>query len=399
MTLEVPLPAALRAATGVLWAGFGVWLLARRSRSPRATPVAWLLVSLGLGAAFANLAAVEARLFALSVWIGLALDAVALAGLWGLCRAEDRSSWGLLRRTMAFAGLAGVAGATLMLATGRSGLEFPQATGSLAVAYWAEVFLFTFLCCLLGGYSLFAALRSRIVSEAEARALAAIGGAFSIYALAYFFAAVPVEAQLAVVVCAIPFFAALVAWARARSGPAGGAATTVFVALFAIGLVVILFERPGRDVGTVGIARVASLGLLAYGAFRWGALDGGARRVRDHQAALLTAFLVLLLIVAQIAQNFFSSQYSLVLGGIVSGALVLAARPIERALDARRPVRSVEVRDAAKERSFLAAARRFDSDAHASREDERELMVLAEHLGIPASRAYELRDQVERERL
>ena len=124
-------------------------------------------------------------------------------------------------------------------------------------------------------------------------------------------------------------------------------------------------------------------------------LGASTRPSRDRRAALLTGFLVVLLIVAETAQNFLA-QYGLVMGGLVAGALLVAARPIERALEGRREARAPQP-DAAKEDAFREAVRMALRDRVITREEELHLHRVAQHMGIPTGRAHELLIEVERE--
>lgn len=400
MALEVAPADGVRIATGILLAAFGGWLATRGATSPRAKPLAFFLVVFGLGTAVSNLRLTGVPVLIVQQSINMLLDILALGAVVRLLRIEANED---RRRVSWCAGLGVVAALLGNVPTYLTSAEgYRIASEGSDILLWsgpATYLVFSVLCGLMGAYALVAALRAREAPPEEARALAVIGFAMGVYPLAYFLADTLVLLVVLAAVNATPAFAAIAAWGAARRGSAPAAATGAFVGLLATGLAAILLSLLHRDLGVIGVVRMMMLAAIAYGVFRWGALGAHARPARDRRAALLTSFLVVLLIVAQVAQNFLSSQYSLVMGGIVSGALLVAAKPIERALERRGPAAEAPSPDrSARERSYVAAARKFHKDGVISREEERELMILAEHLGIPPSRAYELRDEVERQR-
>lgn len=99
--------------------------------------------------------------------------------------------------------------------------------------------------------------------------------------------------------------------------------------------------QSGQDVGFGGIVSVAGLVGVGVAIFRLDLLGVDVPRPR---AGLLAAVaLAALFITAQVAQNFLSDAYGLLLGGIVAGLAVFVAYPIQRAAeralerDARNP--------------------------------------------------------------
>lgn len=199
----------------------------------------------------------------------------------------------------------------------------------------------------------------------------------------------------------IPFVGAVaatsIAWLGATRDHEPRLARNVLLTLCAFATASLLYYgvvaptyMDGQTSGTSGIVRTMTAAALAWAILRF---DEGSDESRRYISAVRLAGLAALFVVAEVAQNFLSAEYGLLMGGIVAGALFFAARPIERALERRQPAGA----PVAKERSFLAAARRFHRNGTITHEEERELMILAEHLGIPASRAYELRDEVQRE--
>ncbi|MGQ0535212.1 MAG: hypothetical protein ACT4PT_03980 [Methanobacteriota archaeon] len=153
----------------------------------------------------------------------------------------------------------------------------------------------------------------------------------------------------------------------------------------------------------VGIERSVLAFLLAYGMLRMGFLGHDvqirtARRGTTGMAALASLF-----VVAQVAQEFLSAQYGLLMGGLVAGTLLFAAAPIQRAVerlggDPTAPAHGQGPTALGREdlyRRQLALALR---DRKVTREEELTLAELADALGIPARRALEIRHEIEGER-
>lgn len=384
----------VRIASGLLMLALGGGLLVARWSLPRAHSTGLALVGIGIFGATTNFSSDDMRLMIASDAAGAAGAAVGAAGLCLFLSTERGprvAMWAaaaaiVLGIVVLFARVLGAPGGDTF---GRSGL--PVAAWpyySLQIAYG-----------VLGLLTLSLSRRSRMsTGQARGDVLLALGlAAWPIYLLTLIVSGGYASpwGELRLFIAAGLVSACVLAWARAS------AAMSLAVALGSTGFLLldIWAARSGIDLGMHGIARMLGLGIIAYAIFRHDALGAGFRPKTMSRATAATLFLAALFIVAQIAQNFLSAQYGLLMGGVVAGALLVAARPIERALDRRTPEPARASGDAtARERSFLAAARKFHRDGVISREEERELVILAEHLGITASRAYELRDTVERER-
>ena len=243
-----------------------------------------------------------------------------------------------------------------------------------------------------------AGLRARQADDIHARTWSALGLSAATYVLfngarlAAFGSALPptsIVTGLLGVALALP-------WLLARPR-----VFLVMLALAFAGLVVGLAGKTsGQNAnvtfGLAGAVRVAAAYVLARALFRGDLLGIRAPRVAEERGPLVAAALAVLLVVAQIAQNFLAAYYGLLMGGVVAGALLVAARPIERALEGRPPPRAPQP-DAAKEDAFRAAVRLALRDRRITREEEIHLHRVAQHMGIPAGRAHELLVDVERE--
>lgn len=157
---------------------------------------------------------------------------------------------------------------------------------------------------------------------------------------------------------------------------------------------------PSDDFGTNGVARTAGALLLALAILRERVFGMEPPRFALRRGPLAAGALALLFIVAQIAQQFLSAQYGLLMGGVVAGALLFAAQPIQRAVERvnERPLAPATA-DAAdgdrRERLYRDALRITLKDRRITRAEELHLAHLADELGLSAGRAMELRHDVE----
>lgn len=157
-------------------------------------------------------------------------------------------------------------------------------------------------------------------------------------------------------------------------------------------------------IGAPGIARLVGWAIIATTVAHAGWLD--VRFLSRHRAGLAFAALAALFIVAQVAQNFLSAEYGLLTGGVVAGAFLFAASPIQRAFEARRdgrsvardmPTRETAAHHSADEDVYRNALRVALRDKVLTRDEEVHLHRLAVRLDIPGDRAHELLIEVERE--
>ena len=159
----------------------------------------------------------------------------------------------------------------------------------------------------------------------------------------------------------------------------------------------------GNDpIGLYGVARLCGWTFLVYAILRADLLGVPLPRIAVNRGAVAAGSLAVLFIVAQLAQNFLAAEYGLVMGGVVAGAFLFAAAPLQRAIERTTavagPPRRVPVVDASAEVLYRENLRLVLQDRRVSAEEEQHLAELGERLGIPARRAVALRHEVEREK-
>lgn len=185
------------------------------------------------------------------------------------------------------------------------------------------------------------------------------------------------------------------AWLAARERGAGRGAVGLALAiplLVLVGALEIVLTR--EQTAFVGFLRIFGAISLSIAVVRHDLLSTGLVDLAVRRGTLATAAMAAIFVVAEIAQNFLSASYGLLMGGVVAGALLFAAAPIQRAMEARSlAVNGPSAGASEREASFRAAARMALKDGHITREEERQLVVLADHLGIRPSRAHEIQDE------
>lgn len=157
--------------------------------------------------------------------------------------------------------------------------------------------------------------------------------------------------------------------------------------------------------GVFGIARIVGWLTLVYAIVRLDFLGVKLPRLAVSRGFVAAGALATLFIVAQVAQNFLSSEYGLLTGGIIAGAVLFAANPVQKAIEARtgrgdgpNPVSGSGSRQQNREEMYRKALRIALVDRKVSRDEELLLFQLAEELGIGAGRAMQLRQEVEASR-
>jgi hypothetical protein len=155
---------------------------------------------------------------------------------------------------------------------------------------------------------------------------------------------------------------------------------------------------PSRDYGVSGIIRTIGAVGLVFAIVKFDLLGAPLPKlvIRSGQAA--GVFLALLLIVAQVAQNFLAAKYGLLLGGVIAGCFLFAASPVQRMIE-RRGERRVGVQPASSQSElvFKAAVRTAISEGPVTPAQERHLSEVAHHLGIGAMDMIRLKQEVETE--
>lgn len=161
-----------------------------------------------------------------------------------------------------------------------------------------------------------------------------------------------------------------------------------------------------RDWGGVGIARILGWTILVYAIVKADILNLDLGKRSIDRSTLAAGALALLFIVAQVAQNFLSASYGLITGGIVAGAFLFAAQPLQRAMEritegprngqaqARGPAGASA--SESKREAYRRALRVALRDRVLTPEEEVELAHVAHELGLSAPEAVALKHDVER---
>ncbi|MBI4392321.1 MAG: hypothetical protein HY556_00790 [Euryarchaeota archaeon] len=366
-------------------------------------------LALSFGAMFvSNNLAFEPGADALPVMWGSALLAV-VAGLAALAVAWTTE--GLPRAPVVVAGAVGAAWQLLVpmgpVYAAVNAARFPQ---PVAAAFFTNVAspLFVIALALLIGLLAAFALAPRRLAMGDPRRppRRLLMYAFGLY-LAYSMGANVVAYDLSGYVVLFPLVVALaVALLVAGAAPGGLPERDGALVILAAGLAGAISETWGGATTSglgVGILRIVGVAVLAYSVFRYDLLGVPLPRIAEHRGSLAMASLASLFIVAQIAENYLSAEYGLLMGGVVAGALLFAANPIQRAMERttapvgpHRAPATVERREES-ERAYRVALRRFLVDGDISAEEEIALAHLADEAGVTVRRTIELRHEVERE--
>lgn len=192
-------------------------------------------------------------------------------------------------------------------------------------------------------------------------------------------------------------------------GQRDGSRTAVVIALALLSWAVfwqIVFPRVLATAtnfqGAMGVVEVAAAFAMAVALLRHRPFGISPPTFAKAGGAATATALAALFIVAQIAQNFLSAEYGLLMGGAVAGAFLFAATPIHRALEGRRArtpgTDSVAVSRGTNSEEAYRKALRIALRARAlTREDEIQLYELADDLGIRAGRARALFAEIEKD--
>jgi hypothetical protein len=177
----------------------------------------------------------------------------------------------------------------------------------------------------------------------------------------------------------------------------------VFLALGGAALVglsmVSFFFADNSEFGLFGIMRTAGAFALATAVVKYDLLGVPLPHIVVKRGVLAGAALAILFIVAQIGQNFLSAQYGLLGGGVIAGAFLFAASPIQKRMErigeGKASPRSIGVAAQA-EAAFRNAVALAYKDRRFTHKEELALADLAEQLGLGARRATEIRHELER---
>lgn len=149
-----------------------------------------------------------------------------------------------------------------------------------------------------------------------------------------------------------------------------GQVTTTFDVIFSLG----------------GVARILVLATVGYAIFYGDLLARPLTPPTVRRGTLAGVGLMSLFITAQVAQNFLSDEFGLLMGGVVAGVVVFAAFPLQHL--AERHVRASHNDDV-----FRRAVKSALRDRVLKPKEERELMVLAGRLCLRNERAYAILDE------
>lgn len=195
--------------------------------------------------------------------------------------------------------------------------------------------------------------------------------------------------------------AAGTAWLVLHGCPPGAErfATRAFAAIVLVGFIGCLAPlMPDETVaiGPYGILRTIGAVLLVLAVVKDGVLGVPLPRLVVRRGALAGGALAVLFVVAQVAQNFFSAEFGLYVGGIFAGIFVFAASPVQRAIE-RLSQKGSAVGSRSATAGYKAALRAAMRDGTLTQREERHLAEVATALGISPVQALDLRDEVQRE--
>lgn len=396
----------VRAGSGFAFMGVGVLALAQRDRH---VGIPLGIASLAFGVTFAGINLVPDHLVSDGyVVYGVLLCVHALALLWLIARGGwTRDAWttragrwaagSALLVTLALAPLT----AEWALATNGPDLDGVTPTPTAAIVSWMGISAMSFASAAFGIVSALEARRAADARLTPTLGLAAL--AFTLYP-AYSAGITPAylrEPLLVPFVTAAAVALAALAWIPVAHRPGGRVAWLVAwstLASMAYGMAG--SDAPAAASG-VGVLRTSAAVVLAIALVRARASHAPHARRALPAGARASVALAVVFIVAQLAQNVLTAQYGLVMGGIVAGAFLFAANPIQRAFEASRAAaRDDRLRPAAgpdARETYRKALRLALHDGPMTRAEERHLADLAHDLGIAYPDALRLRDEVEHE--
>lgn len=401
--------ALIDAGGGLLFALLGISLLVAGRATKRGRLLAGLTLAFGVAFILVNVFPPEGEtrvlvlLSPVPMWSIGGAFAVALAFDVAAPLAPRPRAWFVRLAALAAAAIV-LQGALIWLAAGSVDLVGTGRPLARPVAFaWISALAFEAI-----GFALVvgaAALRHAGAEEARARrcyAMLALGlGAFIAYNTA------ANAADPSTLVTFVPAFvvvaAAVLLWVRACGFADPRRARNVTLVLAAVGTlgpVVVYAGWP--DAGLGGILRTLEFVVLVRAILYHDLLGAPLPRLAMDRGAVATGALAVLFVVAQVTQNFLAAEYGLLMGGVVAGAFVFAAQPIQRALEARRGPRAARLRSEEPQAAHLieayrSALRAALADGPLTREKEMHLGEVATRLRIPPVHAVRARHEVEDE--
>lgn len=400
--MAVDLSTIVRGASGVVFVLFGIAcaILARRTGADRASAWALAFFATGFGMAFAlvNLNnALDGRSATPLTHAGFASWLVAFAGALAFARRALPSE----PREAAFAigiGAAhGLAAALPLLLDPAASISAQRVPPEAQLsAYLSQVVL-----RLLAGILLaiaFALLARGLAQPQRRRALVPLALGLGIYAAplhGFVLASPPIPGLgVAQVVGSLALGLLVVRWLLAAERGLGRAGVAAALALGAVTLLAMVEATLVEDAlrrYINGVTRTIAVALIALAVFRHDALRAGLAARTADRATRATVGLAVLLVVAQVAQNYLTSAGGLLLGSVLAGALLFAAAPLQRAFEGRGSD------EASKLATYRDAVRYALRDGVVTRKEEMHLAALAQQLGIGAADALRTRHEDERE--
>lgn len=405
MITDFSLPAFVNAASGALFLAVGLFCLALGRRSRRAALVGATALAFGIGLVGSNLV-ISNGLAPLYI----ALDGIAAAGAALLTVHTARGLPVRSRRllaalaTLAILTYAGVLGAAIVQT------DFMR---TIPLMDWLSTFLSApaFAFALLGCACALRFAALPVDAARERRALACLTLAFGLFAFVW----LGVNTTRGWNGMGIVFTAAcftIPVWLVGTKGADARLARNVLLALVGaavVGLVVRplidLADAQGlpsgfsEDYGLPGVARLVGLVFLVRAIVRHDLLGVPLPHLVITKGPLAATALATLFIVAQLMQNFLSAEYGLLAGGVLAGAVLFAANPVQKAIEraTERTGSASAERRLAQEESYRKALRMAVRDRKLTRAEETTLHELAHDLGISGPRAHALLAEAENE--
>lgn len=154
--------------------------------------------------------------------------------------------------------------------------------------------------------------------------------------------------------------------------------------------------------GVFGVLRLVGWLFLVYAIVRADLLGVSLPRLAVSRGVLAASALATLFIVAQVMQNFLSAQYGLLTGGVVAGAFLFAANPVQRRVERMGERTAAGVSAPATfstsgHDAFRAAVRAALADGVMTGAEEEHLADVAHHLALSPRDALRLRRDIQRE--
>lgn len=398
---DFPLGFAFTQVSAILLAALGGYILSVRPRTRVSLALGAFTTSFGLAVFFHNLSGVdalrEAALLVAAIFYAITAAALAVVAF-AFPRPLTRAEWPrlVLPAIIVALWLLHLASAwTVNDATFASSLRFVAANAAFAVIFAAS--------------ALFGVRFARSTNALERQQYALMAAGLLVYGTAstyYSLAAALPSIRPSEIVRASVVLASLAAWlAATRGGESSRPARLVIAVIVVAGLAAFVLETalprgfPVDDTGFFGAVRLVSIGIFAYAIVRHSILGLDVRvNWTLKRGTVAAVFVGAFFVASQVAENFFSQTSGPVVGGLAAGLLLFAIAPIQRVAErlANRAVPvATEAAPSGREAAFRAAVRLALKGGRLTREDDLDLMRVADELGLSARRALELKHEME----